>query len=268
MRHFSALILSAALACAMHLSLTAQEKNDGGKSSDRFFQKQFESLNHRLDILEKAVDDLLWYQKVGDAVLIDKIFIVGPPPANVRNPTAKGAKNPLKFWSYVFIPHKIDRSKSYPLLIFPHGGVHANFTTYYTHIIRELAAQGYIVAAPEYRGSSGYGKRFYEEIDYGGLEVDDIHACKEHMLENYDFIDKSRVGILGWSHGGMISLLEIFRYPDDYKVAFAGVPVSDLVARMGYYDDEYRNLFSAEYHIGKTANENVDEYRRCFTRTN
>ncbi len=262
MRHFSALILSAALACAMHLSLTAQEKNDGGKSSDRFFQKQFESLNHRLDILEKAVDDLLWYQKVGDAVLIDKIFIVGPPPANVRNPTAKGAKNPLKFWSYVFIPHKIDRSKSYPLLIFPHGGVHANFTTYYTHIIRELAAQGYIVAAPEYRGSSGYGKRFYEEIDYGGLEVDDIHACKEHMLENYDFIDKSRVGILGWSHGGMISLLEIFRYPDDYKVAFAGVPVSDLVARMGYYDDEYRNLFSAEYHIGKTANENVDEYRR------
>jgi dipeptidyl aminopeptidase/acylaminoacyl peptidase len=45
-------------------------------------------------------------------------------------------------------------------------------------------------------------------------------------------------------------------------VAYAGVPVSDLVARMGYKDDGYRALFSAPYHIGKTADENVNEYRR------
>jgi len=42
------------------------------------------------------------------------------------------------------------------------------------------------------------------------------------------------VGILGWSHGGMITLMNIFEHPTDYKVAYAGVPVSDLVARMGY----------------------------------
>lgn len=237
--------------------LPAQEK-----SKDEWLKKEIEALNHRLDVLEKMTDDLLWYHKVGDVAEIDKIYIVGPPPAKVKNPNAKGARNPLKFWTYVFIPKKLDRSRSHPLLILPHGGVHANFTTYHTHIIRELMAQGYIVAAPEYRGSTGYGKKFYEQIDYGGLEIDDIHACKEHMLENYDFIDRNRVGIIGWSHGGLIALMEIFRYPDDYQVAFAGVPVSDLIARMGYYDDEYRKEFSADYHIGQTVNENVDEYRR------
>ncbi len=243
-------------------SLKAQDQTGKESTTGRLIRDQFQSMKHRMDQLEKAVDDLLWYQKTGDVALIDKVFIVGPPPAKIKNPNARGAKNPLKFWSYIFIPKNIDRNKSYPLLILPHGGVHANFTTYHTHIIRELMAQGYIVAAPEYRGSTGYGKSFYEQIDYGGLEIDDIHACKEHMLENYDFIDKNRVGLIGWSHGGLIALMEIFRFPDDYKAAFAGVPVSDLVSRMGYYDDDYRKEFSAEFHIGQTANENVDEYRR------
>ena len=45
-------------------------------------------------------------------------------------------------------------------------------------------------------------------------------------------------------------------------MAFAGVPVSDLIARMGYATQEYRDLYSADYHIGQTANENMDEYRR------
>ena len=82
------------------------------------------------------------------------------------------------------------------------------------------------------------------------------------MLENYSFIDPERVGILGWSHGGLITLMNIFNHPEAFKVAFAGVPVSDLVARMGYATEGYRKLYSAEYHIGKTAHEDVEEYRR------
>lgn len=235
-----------------------QEKSVDAKLID----SKFEALNHRLDQLAKTIDDVLWYDKVSDVANIDKVYIVGPPPAKVKNPTAMGAKNPVKFWSYVFIPQKLDRSKKYPLLVFPHGGVHADFTTYYTHIIRELMAQGYIVVAPEYRGSTGYGRAFYEQIDYGGLEIQDNHAARDHMVENYDIVDARRVGLIGWSHGGLISLMDVFDHPNDYTVAFAGVPVSDLVQRMGYYEDEYRKQFSAPYHIGKTANEDVQEYRR------
>lgn len=220
------------------------------------------NLNHRLDVMQKMIDDVLWFNRMADVAHVDKVYMYGPPPANVPNPTAKGAYNPVRFWSYVFIPKNIDYSKKYPLLVLPHGGVHADFTTYYYHIVCELMAQGYIVVAPEYRGSTGYGRGLWEQIDYGGLEIQDAHASRNYMIENYEFVDKNRVGIIGWSHGGLIALMNAFEYPKDYQCVYAGVPVSDLIARMGYMTESYRQLFSADYHIGKTAHEDVQEYRR------
>lgn len=225
-------------------------------------ENRVNDLRYEFDMLKKQSDDILWYNRVGDIAWIDKVFIAGPPPRVVRNPNATGANNPLKFWTYVFIPRNIDPGRKYPLIVLPHGGVHGDFTTYYTHIIRELMFQGYVVVAPEYRGSTGYGKSFQQKIDYGGLEVEDAHAARNYMIENYPFVDKNQVGIVGWSHGGLIGLLASFEHPDDYQAVFAGVPVSDLVARMGYHDESYRKLFSAEYHIGETAAENTAEYRR------
>ena len=225
-------------------------------------QKDNKNLKHRLDELEKSIDDIIWFQRVGSVAFIDKVYMTGPPLKEEKNPTALGAGNPTKFWSYIFLPKDIDFNKKYPLIVFPHGGVHGNFSTYYTHIIKELMAQQYIVVAAEYRGSTGYGKSHYKKIDYGGLEVEDVKSSRDYMIENYEFVDKDRVGIIGWSHGGLITLFNIFEHPQDYKVAFAGVPVSDLISRMGYYDDEYRDLYSADYHIGKTAHKNVQEYRK------
>lgn len=242
----------------------AQSSTTIDELSDRIeaIEERFENLKHVLTTLEKAIDDVLWYHKVGDIAWVDKIRQIGPPRWKEENPTAQGAGNPIKFYSYIFIPKELDRSQKHPLLVFPHGGVHSNFSTYYTHIVRELVAQGYVIIATEYRGSTGYGKQMYELIDYGGLEVEDVYAGRNYMLENYDFIDPERVGILGWSHGGLITLFNIFNHPDDYKVAYAGVPVSDLIARMGYKTQGYRDLYSVDYHIGQTAYENVEEYRK------
>jgi len=232
-------------------------------------QQQIEGLNqkvddmqHTFDVLNKNIDDLLWFQRIGDVAFVDKVYIYGPPKWKEENPNAQGAGNPVKFWTYVIIPKNVDPDKKYPLMVLPHGGVHSDFSTYYTHIIRELVAQGYIIVAAEYRGSTGYGKSHYEKIDYGGLEVEDVKASRDYMIENYDIVDKNRVGIMGWSHGGLIALMNIFDHPNDYQAAFAGVPVSDLIARMGYQTQDYRDLYSADYHIGETAYENVNEYRR------
>ena len=254
--------ICAALAAAVLLT-PALTFGEGGPDQDREkLQKRFDDLHHRLDVLEKAVDDVLWFQRLGDIAFVDKVRHVGPPRWKVKNPQAMGARNPVKFYSYVFIPRDIDYRKKSPLMVFPHGGVHSNFSTYYIHIARELIAQGYVVVAPEYRGSTGYGRGMYETIDYGGLETEDTRAARDYMLENYDFIAKDRVGIFGWSHGGLITLMNIFDHPEDYQAAFAGVPVSDLIARMGYATEAYRKLYSADYHIGKTAREDIQEYRR------
>ncbi|MFH1844951.1 MAG: alpha/beta fold hydrolase, partial [bacterium] len=224
--------------------------------------QRLESFGHHLDQIEKRIDDVLWYQRVGDIALVDKVRLYGPPRWREESDTAIGAGNPVKFYAYIFLPRDLDRSGEAPLLVFPHGGVHSDFSTYYTHIVRELVAQGYVVVAPEYRGSTGYGRDMYESIDYGGLEIEDAHACRAYMLENYDCLDDDRVGILGWSHGGLISLMTVFDHPDDYQVAYAGVPVSDLISRLGYLDENYRALYSADYHIGQTVGENIAEYRR------
>jgi dipeptidyl aminopeptidase/acylaminoacyl peptidase len=240
----------------------AQEKIESLQNEIESLTKYNENLEHRLDQLSKSIDDVLWFQRVGDVAFIDKVYITGPPKWKEKNPTGIGAGNPVKFWAYIFIPKKIDLNKKYPLIVFPHGGVHSDFSTYYTHIIRELMAQQYIVVAAEYRGSTGYGKEHYEKIDYGGLEIEDVDASRQYAIDNYDFVDANRVGIIGWSHGGLISLMDIFFHPDNYKVSFAGVPVSDLIARLGYHDKSYRDLYSADYHIGQTPEENVKEYRR------
>ncbi|MCW8814139.1 MAG: prolyl oligopeptidase family serine peptidase, partial [Chlorobium sp.] len=175
--------------------LWAQKDSVQQKSEIQSLVDYSENLEHRLDVLEKNIDDIIWFQRVGDVAFIDKVFMTGPPKWKELNPTGQGASNPVKFWSYIFIPKNLDYTKKYPLIVFPHGGVHSNFSTYYTHIIKELIAQQYIVVAAEYRGSTGYGKEHYEKIDYGGLEIKDVDSSRKFMLDNYDFVDPNRVGI-------------------------------------------------------------------------
>ena len=219
-------------------------------------------LDSRLDQVLKEVDDLMWNLKAGDIAEVDKIEYTSAPPAKAANPNLPGARNPLIIRAYTFIPKDLDRSKKQPLIVYAHQGIHANFDTRDLHIIRELVQQGYSIIAPDYRGSTGYGRQFYEQIDYGGLEVDDVYNATLWMLEAYGFLDPERVGMIGWSHGGFITLMNVTSHPKTYAVAYAGVPVSDLVARMGYEPESYRAQYSAPYHIGKTVREDIAEYRK------
>ena len=215
------------------------------------------------DVLLKRMDDLLFYQKLGDIADIDKAEYGGAPNPHVKNKKAPGATNPLIIHVYTFIPKKLDRSKKQPLIVYVHQGVHQSLdTTIDTHQLRELLEQGYTIVATDYRGSTGYGRGYFEEIDYGGLEVDDVYRGMQWMLERYSFLDPKRVGIIGWSHGGLITLMNIFAHPHDFAVAYAGVPVSDLVARMGYETEGYREIYSAPYHLGESVHDDIAEYRK------
>jgi dipeptidyl aminopeptidase/acylaminoacyl peptidase len=253
------------LACASLLvagPALSQTKQPTVEEQLKSLQSAQENLQHDLDQLAKSIDDVLFYQRLGDVAEIDKWRIAGPPPAHVDNPKEIGATNPVRFYLYTFVPKNRKAGEKLPMVVLPHGGVHADFTTYYTHILREMLSQGYVVVAPEYRGSTGYGRGFYELIDYGGREVDDCHAAAQWALQNFDFVDPSRVGLVGWSHGGLIVLMLAFQHPKDYQCVFAGMPVSDLVQRMGYSGEGYRRLYSVPYHIGKTAGEDQAEYQK------
>jgi dipeptidyl aminopeptidase/acylaminoacyl peptidase len=221
-----------------------------------------QSLNFTEQFLARKIDEQMLFQALSEVAQVDRVRYTGPPPRVAKSPTAPGARNPVIIPAYTFLPRKHPAGRKLPLMVFAHGGVHGNVGTNYVNVLRELFQQGYAVIAPDYRGSAGYGREFWELIDYGGLEVEDVFAGRQFMLENHDNLDPERVGIMGWSHGGLITLMNLFAHPKEFKVGYAGVPVSDLVARMGYHDQGYRDLFSAPYHIGKTVREDIDEYRR------
>ena len=215
------------------------------------------------DTVLKALDDIMWVQKLSDIADVDKVAYTSLPPTRIPNKTAPGAGNPLIIRAYTFIPKKMDRSKKQPLLVLAHQGLHGSVSSVeLAHIIREMMEQGYAVIAPDYRGSTGYGQGFSNQIDYGGREVDDVLAGRNWMLEKYSFLDPKRVGAIGWSHGGLITLMQILLHADAYAVAYAGVPVSDLVLRMGYESAAYQAQYSAAYHIGKTVREDIKEYEK------
>src|SRR4030095_13254539 len=162
-----------------------------------------ESLSFLEQRLEKRVNDVLWYHQLGEVAIVDKVRYTGPPPRVIRNPTGQGASNDIIVAAYTFLPRKFSNEKL-PLLVLVHGGVHGDVDPAGEgRIVRELVDQGYAVIAPDYRGSTGYGRDYWRLIDYGGLENEDVLAGKKWMLEHHPNLDTNRVGILGWSHGGM-----------------------------------------------------------------
>ena len=222
--------------------------------------------NFATQTVDRKIESLLLMEQMDDIAYVDIVRLAGPAPAYQKK-TGTAFKdsllgNPLKFYSYVFIPKNVKQNKKYPLLVFPHGGVHSNFTSGSVHILREMVSQGYIVIAPDYRGSTGYGRSFYENIDYGGLENEDVMAARDYMVESYDIVDPDRVGIIGWSHGGMITLMNLLRYPEKFVCGYAGVPVSDVAYRLSYQTPEYSDNYTVEYHIGATSAEKPAEYAR------
>lgn len=240
----------AVMCAALAITAVAQD-------SSRYPAPKVSEYKHDFDMLKRKIEVLSMYQRLGDIATIEEINITSVPPRS-SNPTALGAGNPLIVPAYTFVPKALGKRKA-PLLVFPHGGVHSNFSGMLIPIARELLERGYVLIAPEYRGSSGFGRGMYDEIDYGGAEIDDTHASRDWAVENMPNVDASRVGIIGWSHGGFHALMNIFRWPGDYKVAYAGVPVSDLVQRIAY-QPSYPEIFN--HFIGKSVNEDPQEYRR------
>lgn len=220
--------------------LFSQERSD--------LERLYQLLQHRFDQIQKKLTDLTFMQLSQGRIQFQK----------VRYPSSADG---LIIPAYVFKPLKIKEGKKYPVLLFIHGGVHGDLTDNYFPIIEELCNRGYILLAPEYRGSTGYGKEFYDLIDYGGKEVDDCISGIDYLKNMVPEADIERVGIIGWSHGGFITLHAIFRAPEKFKVAVEVVGVADLVSRMGYKSDSYRKIFAEQPGFGGPADKKLDVYK-------
>ena len=161
---------------------------------------------------------------------------------------------------YLFEPLALRGERGHAALVWIHGGIHGDLAPLYFPFIREAVDRGFVVIAPEYRGSTGYGRRHHEAIDYGGYEVEDCLTAASYLAANLPHVDPERLGIIGWSHGGFIALHAVFRDPTSFKAAAALVPVTNLVFRLSYKGPRYARRFAAQPRIGGP----VHERRRIY----
>lgn len=152
--------------------------------------------------------------------------------------------------AYLFQPLEKRGPGGHAALIWVHGGVHGNWDEAYFPFVKEATERGYVVIAPEYRGSTGYGEEHHNAIDYGGYEIDDVLTAVDYIRENLPHVDLDRIGIMGWSHGGYIAALSVFREEHPYKAAVAIVPVTNLIFRLSYKGPNYQRSFATQRRIG------------------
>ena len=161
--------------------------------------------------------------------------------------------------AYLFQPLQKRGERGHAALVWVHGGVHGRQEENMWPFIKEAVARGYVVIAPDYRGSTGYGEAHYQAIDYGGYEVDDTMSAVDY-LKTLPHVDPERLGMIGWSHGGYITLFSVFRDVTPFKAAAAIVPVTNLFFRLSYKGPSYQRQFATQSRIRGLPFEKREEY--------
>lgn len=161
--------------------------------------------------------------------------------------------------AYLFQPLETRSPRGHAAMVWVHGGVHGNWPITMFPFVKEAVQRGYVVIAPEYRGSTGYGQAHHMAIDYGGHEVDDVISAVDH-LRTLPHVDPERIGVMGWSHGGYIALFTVLRDEPVFRAAAALVPVTNLVFRLSYKGPAYQWEFATQPRIGGLPFERREVY--------
>jgi dipeptidyl aminopeptidase/acylaminoacyl peptidase len=185
-------------------------------------------------------------------------------PEFVHYPGPDGQQVP----AWLFVPKNLDRSKKHPAILWIHGDgvnqnydgwhVQRNYAVYYS-IHQYLLQKGYVVLAPDYRGSIGYGRDWRTGVymDVGGKDAKDAWMGGNY-LKSLPYVDANRIGVWGLSYGGFFTLIAMTDQP---KLFRAGVDVAGVVDYVMYYSDPYHGDWTAS-RIG-TPEEHPDVYKNA-----
>lgn len=193
---------------------------------------------------------------------VAKADLVAPEFVTYPGPDGK----PVPGW--LFVPTGLDRSTKHPAIVWIHGDgvnqnydgwhVQRNYAVYYS-FHQYLLQQGYVVFAPDYRGSIGYGRDWRQGVymDVGGKDAQDAWMAANY-LKTLPYVDAERMGVWGLSYGGFFTLIAVTDQPTLFR---AGVDVAGVVDYAMYYEDPYHGGWTAS-RIG-TPDQNPEVYRKA-----
>lgn len=147
--------------------------------------------------------------------------------AEVKSVTVPGAGG-VNIPAYLTLPAGRD-AKNLPAVVLPHGGPSARDEWGFDWLAQFLAARGYAVLQPQYRGSAGFGDAWLNENGFRNwrTSIGDITASAK-WLGSQGIADPNKLAILGWSYGGYAALQSAATEPNLYKAVVAIAPVTDL----------------------------------------
>jgi len=127
--------------------------------------------------------------------------------------------------AFVYVPHNAPRDHTHPAIVYVHGGPTSQTVNNFNRIVQYLANQGYLVIAPNYRGSSGYGKEFADanRFDMGGGDLQDVLAAAD-WIQQTGYVDPKKLVVMGGSYGGYMSMMALTKAPEVWAAGVSLVP--------------------------------------------
>jgi dipeptidyl-peptidase-4 len=169
------------------------------------------------------------------------------------------ANDSTELYSEIIYPPDFRPDKKYPVIVYVYGGPHDQLvnntwlggTSLFNYY---LAQQGYIIFTLDNRGSANRGLAFEQAVfrHLGTLEVSD-QMVGINYLKSLPYIDPDRIGVMGWSYGGFMTISLMLREPDIFKVGVCGGPVCDWKYYEVMYGERYMD----------TPEENPDGYKEA-----
>jgi dipeptidyl aminopeptidase/acylaminoacyl peptidase len=129
--------------------------------------------------------------------------------------------------AFLYVPFNMVRNGQNAAIVYIHGGPTAQTMNSFNRFIQFAANQGYMVLAPNYRGSSGYGKEFQQAnlFDMGGGDLQDVLAGVD-WIKQTGHLDPKKIAVMGGSYGGYLSMMAVTKAPELWA---AGVPIVPFV---------------------------------------
>ena len=129
--------------------------------------------------------------------------------------------------AFVYVPYNLPRNGEHPAIVYVHGGPTAQTMNTFNRFVQYMANQGYLVIAPNYRGSTGYGKEFQQAnlFDMGGGDLQDVLAAAD-WIKQTGYVDPKKLILMGGSYGGYMTMMGVTKAPELWA---AGAPIVPFV---------------------------------------
>jgi dipeptidyl aminopeptidase/acylaminoacyl peptidase len=178
-----------------------------------------------------APNDLwIYHLTTGKSEQITHSLVAGVRPEDMVEPFLVHYPSRDGKWTisaFVYVPYNMARNGQNAAIVYVHGGPTSQTMNSFNRFIQHMVNQGYMIIAPNYRGSTGYGREFQQAdlFDMGGGDLQDVVAAAD-FIKQTGYLDPKKIALVGGSYGGYMTMMGVTKAPNVWA---AGVPIVPFV---------------------------------------